>query len=111
MLLTIIDSFLIANAMLFAITYIVLGVEFHLYIYCRKAFGEHCNIKIAIDYEMKLEINFKGENYKMKKNLAQSGIRTHSSRFLDWRCNVLHWWGSYFIHLKVNDLHINIDTR
>ena len=27
-------------------------------IYCRKAFGEHCNIQIAIDYEIKLEINF-----------------------------------------------------
>ena len=28
------------------------------YIYCRKAFGEYCDISIAIDYEMKLKIYF-----------------------------------------------------
>ena len=33
-------------------------VELHLYIYFRKAFGEHCDIQIAIYYEMKLKIYF-----------------------------------------------------
>ena len=28
-------------------------------IYCRKTFGEHCDIQIAVDYEMKIKICFK----------------------------------------------------
>ena len=34
------------------------SVELRLYVYCRKEFGEHCDIQIAIDYEMKLKIYF-----------------------------------------------------
>ena len=58
MLLTIVDSFRIANTMQYATTYVMCRAELHLYIYCRKAFGEHFDIQIAIDYEMKLKIHF-----------------------------------------------------
>ena len=56
LLLTIVDSFLIVNTMWYATKYILHLVKLHLYIYCRKAFEEHCDIQIAIDNEMKLTI-------------------------------------------------------
>ena len=60
LLLTIMDSFLIANTMLYETThmYILLCVELKPYIYCRKAVGEYCDIQIARDYEIKLEIYY-----------------------------------------------------
>ena len=33
-------------------------IERYLYIYFRKAFGDHCDIQIENDYEMKLIISF-----------------------------------------------------
>ena len=33
-------------------------VELHLYIDCRKAFGEHFDIQITIDYDLKIKIDF-----------------------------------------------------
>ena len=44
--------------MKYATTYILLHVENHLYIHCRKAFGEYCDIKIAMNYEIKLKIYY-----------------------------------------------------
>ena len=32
--------------------------EGHLYICCRKAFGEYCDIQITIDYDMKLNMYY-----------------------------------------------------
>ena len=37
---------------------VLLRVELILCIYFRKAFGENCDIQIAIDYEMKLNIYY-----------------------------------------------------
>ena len=58
LLLTGVDSSLNAKIMLYAATYILLRVKRHLLIYCRKAFGEFYDIKIAIDCEMKLKIDY-----------------------------------------------------
>ena len=55
LLLIIVDSFLIANAIQYATTYILYHVELHFWFIYMKAFGEHCAIQIAIDYEMKLK--------------------------------------------------------
>ena len=44
--------------MYYALTYILFLVERHLYLYYRKAFGEYCDIQIAIDNEMKLKIYY-----------------------------------------------------
>ena len=44
--------------MKYATIYILPRIGPHLYIYCRKALGEHVNIQIAKDYEMKLKIYF-----------------------------------------------------
>ena len=44
--------------MLYATSYILHRVELHLYIYYRKVFGEHYDIHIVIDYDMKLRIYF-----------------------------------------------------
>ena len=44
--------------MLYATRYLLDRVKLYLCIYCRKAFGEHCEIQIVINYEMKLETYF-----------------------------------------------------
>ena len=43
------------------------------------------------------------ENYKI---LPTAGFEPTSSRLLDWRSNVLRYFGSKFSHLKVNAIHI-----
>ena len=39
--------------MLYTTSYILLRVALHLYLYCRKAFGEYFDIQTGGDYEMK----------------------------------------------------------
>ena len=52
----ILDSFVIGNTMYNATTYILHSVECSQYIYCRKTFGEHFDIQIAIDNESNLKL-------------------------------------------------------
>ena len=46
-----------------------------------------------------------------EKFLPTAGFELATSRLLDWRRNVLRYWGSDLRHLMENDIHINIDTR
>ena len=56
LLLTIVDSFLIANTVLYATTCILHRVELHLYSVGKRL--ENTDIQIAIDYEMNLNISY-----------------------------------------------------
>ena len=46
-----------------------------------------------------------------EKLLPTKGFEPTTSRFLDWRSNVQRYWEFDCRHYKVNDIHINIDTR
>ena len=50
------------------------------------------------------------QEFQNEKILPTARFEPNTSLLLYWRCNVLRWLGSEGRYLKVNDIHINIDT-